>query len=114
MSTLSTPDEALRARVLREVDFPHRLIGHRMRERMGPIPVSLYSFEEVLHLLDDKFPYVNPQRLEEWLDTVTEDRELAAAIGDVIQERTNDQERMLSIKLLMGERLCQCKKAVHS
>lgn len=114
MQTLSTPDESLAGRVLREVGFDERLVGYRMRERTGPMPASLYSFEEVVHLLGDKFPYVNLERLQQWVDSVTEDSELAAAIADVIQEQTNDRDRMLHIKTLMGERLCQCKRAVQS
>jgi hypothetical protein len=111
MQTLSTPDEQLAARVLREVDFEERLVGYRLRERTGPMPSSLYSFEEVVHLLGDKCPYVCLERLEQWVDSVTEDAELAAAIANVIDEETNDRDRMLRVKTLMGERLCQCKKA---
>lgn len=114
MQTLSTPDEHLAARVLREVDFDQRLIGYRMRERTGPMPTSLYSFEEVVHLLGDKSPYVSVEQLEQWVETVTEDAELAAAMANVRQEETNDRDRMLRIKTLMGERLCQSKRAVQS
>ncbi len=109
MAMLSAPNEDLTTRVLREVDFPQRLVGFRMRERLGAIQVSLYSFEEVVHLLGDKCPYVNLQQLEQWIETVTEDSELAAAIAVAIQEETNDRDRMLRIKTLMAERLCQCK-----
>ena len=114
MRTLSTPDEHLRARVLREVDFEERLVGYRMRERTGPMPESLYSFEEVVHLLADKFPYVSPERLRQWVDSVTGDSELAAAIAGAIREETNDRDRILRIQSLMGERLCQCNRAVRS
>ncbi len=113
MQTLSTPDEHLRARVLREVDFEQRLVGYRVRERTGPMPASLYSFEEVVHLLGDTYPYVSLEQLQQWVETVAEDAELAAAIADVIQEQTNDRDRMLHIRTLMGERLCQCKRAVQ-
>ena len=109
MQTLSTPDEHLAARVLREVDFDRRLVGYRLRERTGPMPEPLYSFEEVVHLLGDRFPYVSPKRLEQWVDSVTEDTELAAAIADAIKEETNDRDRILRIRTLMAERLCQCK-----
>ncbi len=114
MQTLSTPDNELIARILREVDFDQRLIGYRMRERTGPTPASLYSFEEVVHLLGDKCPYVSPEQLVEWVETVTEDAELAAAIIDANQKETNDRARMLRIHALMAERLCQCKRAVPS
>ncbi len=110
MQTLSTPDGDLAARVLREVDFEQRLVGYRLRERTGALPASLYSFEEVVHLLDDTFPYVSLQRLEAWVETVTEDRELAAAIANVVREETNDRDRISRVGTLMRERLCQCKK----
>ena len=113
MHTLSTPDENLTARVLREVGFDQRLVGCRLRERTGPIQASLYSFEEVVHLLNDKCPYLIPERLQHWVETVTEDSELAAAIADAIQEETNDRDRMLRSKTLMEKRLCQCKRAVQ-
>ncbi len=114
MQTLSTPDEHLAARVLREVGFDQRLVGYRLRERTGPMPASLYSFEEVVHLLGDKFPYVSLERLQQWVETVTEDSELAAAIANLNQDKTNDRDRMLHIGTLMGERLCQCKRTVQS
>lgn len=114
MPTLSTPDKNLTARVLREVDFDQRLVGYRIRERTGPIPESLYSFEEVVHLLGDKCPYVSLEQLRQWVDSVTEDAELAAAMAAAIHEETNDRDRMLRVGTLMGERLCQCKRAVQS
>ena len=113
MQTLSTPDEHLVARVLREVGFDQRIVGYRMRERTGPMPASLYSFEEVVHLLGDKFPYVNLQQLQQWVDSVTEDSELAAAIASVIREETNDHDRLSRVRALMAERLCQCGRAVQ-
>ncbi len=113
MQTLSTPDEHLTARVLREVGFDQRLVGYRMRQRTGSVPASLYSFEEVVHLLGDKLPYVNPERLQQWVESVTEDAELAAAIARVIREETNDRDRISRIAPLMAERLCQCHRAVQ-
>ena len=81
MQTLSTPDEHLAARVLLEVGFDERLVGYRLRQRTGPIPASLYSFEEVVHLLGDKFPYLGLERLRQWVASVAKDSELAAAIA---------------------------------
>ncbi len=111
MQVLSTPDEELVARILREVDFDQRFVGYRLRERTGPIAASLYSFEEVVHLLNDQFPYVSPKQLEQWVETIMEDSELAAALAAAIQAETNDRDRILRTRTLMNERLCQCKKA---
>ena len=113
MQTLSTPDGDLAARVLREVGFDERLEGYRLRERTGPMPETLYSFEEVVHLLGDQAPYVSPKRLEEWVRNVGGDDELAMALGDVIREETNDRDRLSRMGSLMAQRICQCKRAVE-
>ncbi len=113
MQTLSAPDEHLAARILREVDFDQRLVGYRIRERTGPVASSLYSFEEVVHLLSDKCPYVSLEQLQQWLETVAEDAELAAAVAAARQEETNDRDRLQRAGTLMAERLCQCKRATE-
>lgn len=114
MQTLSMPDGDLAARVLREVGFDERLEGYRLRERTGPMPETLYSFEEVVHLLGDQSPFVRPKRLEEWVRNVSGDAELAAALAEAISEETNDRDRLSRMGILMAERLCQCKRAVES
>ncbi|UCE47333.1 MAG: hypothetical protein JSW47_17240 [Phycisphaerales bacterium] len=111
MQRLSEPDQSLVSRVINEVSFEERLIGYRMRERAGALMTSLYSFEEVVHLLNDKFPRLSFQRLEEWLRTVIRDEELAAQIADAVEQEGNDRDRTVRVRMLMGERLCQCKKA---
>lgn len=111
MQRLSEPDEQLVSRVLREVGFEDRLIGYRMRERVGPVRVSMYSFEEVVHLLNDTFPCLSPEKLIEWTEVVIKDKELAARIAEAVGQEGNDRCRMLRIKALMGDRLCQCRKA---
>lgn len=111
MEKLSEPEKSLRERVLKEVGFEERLIGYRMRERTGAIMVSLYSFEEVVHLLNDRFPQLNLKRLEEWVREVMGDEELAVRIKGAIEQKSNDRDRTQCIRILMGERLCQCKKA---
>ena len=108
---LSEPDIHLVSRLLKEVGFEDRLIGYRMRERVGPIRVSLYSFEEVVHLLNDSLPYLNLKKLVEWIEVVVKDEELAARIAETVKREANDQCRMLRIRTLMGERLCQCRRA---
>jgi hypothetical protein len=108
---LSEPDEQLVSRVLSEVEYEDRLIGYRMRERIGPIRVSVYSFEEAVHLLNDSFPCLNPENLIEWIEVVVKDEELAARIAEAVEQEGNDRDRMLRARALMGERLCQCRKA---
>jgi hypothetical protein len=114
MEKLREPERDLATRVLNEVGFEDRLIGYRLRERAGAIMTPLYSFEEIVHLLNDRFPQLNFNRLEKWIRDVMGDEELAARIKEAIEQKSNDHDRTHSIRILMGERLCQCKKAVHS
>ncbi|MHC4165406.1 MAG: hypothetical protein ACYSWQ_00415 [Planctomycetota bacterium] len=111
MQRLAEPDEQLVSRVLSEVGFEDRLIGYRMRERVGPIRASMYSFEEVVHLLNDSFPCLSVKELIEWIEVVVKDEELAARIAEAVEQEGNDRDRMLRSRALMGERLCQCRKA---
>ena len=67
------------------------------------------SFEEVVHLLNDKFPQLSLQRLEDWLTVVIQDEELAARIAETRQSDGSDHDRLLQARMLMSERLCQCK-----
>jgi len=111
MKKLSEPDNDLVSRVTNKVHFKDRLIGYRMRERAGAFRTTAYSFEEVVHLLNDKFPQLNFKQLEEWIRMVIRDEELADGITEAIEQENNDRERMSRVRILMGERLCQCKKA---
>jgi hypothetical protein len=109
MRNLSTPDQDVVSRVTRKVRFEDRLVGYRVRRRAGAIAVALYSVEEVVHLLNDRFPQLSLERLEEWLRAVIRDEELANRIVEVAHVETNDREKMLQVRSLMRERLCQCK-----
>jgi hypothetical protein len=111
MRSLSEPNKDLISRVTKKVRFEDRLIGYRMRERAGAFRTTAYSFEEVVHLLNDKFPQLNLKQLEKWIRTVVRDEELADSITEAIEQENNDRERMSRVRMLMGERLCQCKKA---
>ncbi len=113
MQRLAEPDESLVSRVLDEVGFEDRLIGYRVRRRAGAIRASMYSFEEVVHLLNDSFPCLNLEKLAEWIRVVIKDEELSARIKEAIELQSNYRDRMLRIRILMGERLCQCRKAPY-
>ena len=111
MKGLSEPTEELVSHVTGKVGFENRLVGYRLRQRAGALMTPLYGFEEVVHLLNDKFPQLSLQRLEEWLRTVIGDGELADRIAEIAREDTCDRDRMLRVGSIMGERLCQCKLA---
>jgi aromatic ring-cleaving dioxygenase len=111
MNKLSEPDKELVSRVLHEVGFEERLVGYRVHQRLGPTITTMYSFEEVVHFLNDKFPFLKFEDLEKWLRTVIEDEELAVKIAEAVEEEKNDHDRAQRIKIWMGARLSQCKKA---
>ncbi len=111
MRQLSKPDPSLVERVLAEVDYQHRLVAYRYRRRIGAVPVTLYSFEEVVHVLHDKSPRLDWKQLEEWVRAVVGDEDLAAAIAHAVAREVNDHDRTMHIKHLMAERLCQCRLA---
>jgi hypothetical protein len=114
MSGLSEPNNDLVSCVTNKVRFEDRFIGYRMRERAGAFRTTAYSFEEVVYLLNDKFPQLNLKQLEKWIRVVIKDEELADGITETIEQKNSDLEKVSHVKMLMRERLCQCKKAVHS
>jgi hypothetical protein len=96
-------------KVLTEVGFEDHLDGFSLRERSGPMPVTMYRFEEVVTLLSDPHPRLDFKQLEEWIRSVMGDTELAEQIAVAIKKGNNDQERTYSIRDLMEERLNQCR-----
>jgi hypothetical protein len=112
MSTakLREPSQPLAMKVLTEVDFEHRLNGFILRQRAGAVPVTMYSFEEVVSLLHDHHSRLDFKQLEEWIRSVMSDTELAKHIAQAIRKGNNDQERAASIRNLMEERLNQCRR----
>jgi hypothetical protein len=112
MGKLQEPSKNLAKRILTEVDFEDRLSGFNLRERAGAFPVTMYSFEEVVSLLNDPHPRLDFNELEGWVRKTMKDGELADQIADAINKGHSDQERTHFIKNLMEERLNQCKKVV--
>ena len=106
---LSVPSDDLRKRILSEVNFEDRLEGFSLRERSGPMPVTMYSFDEVVSLLNDPHPCFDFESLEEWIRRVIGDPELAERIAGAIKKGNSDLERTHLIRNLMEERLTQCR-----
>lgn len=101
MGKLSEISRELVARIRSEVEFEERLIGYRLHLRLGPSPISLYSFEEVFGLLNDPHPRLGFHKLAKWIREV---------MGEVIGADCCNQDKSLQIRDLMGERLIQCHK----
>jgi hypothetical protein len=108
---LSRPDKELVFRVLNEVGFEERIVGYRISERLGPTRTSMYSFEEVVIFLNNKFPQLEFAELEKWVKVIMKDEELALKIAKAVEEETNDHGRTQRIRTLIQERLSQCKNA---
>ncbi len=110
MKPIPPPTKELATRILEEVDFADRLIGHRMRRRMGPVPVSLYSFEQVVRFFTEDIPQIDLEDLRIWVAEKIGDRDLAGAIGEVDGREMDDLEKYLHIRGLMTARLGQSRR----
>jgi len=110
MKPFEPPTKELATRILGEVDFPDRLIGHKMRRRMGPVPVSLYSFEEVVRFLTEDIPQIDLEDLHTWVGEKIGDKDLALAIEEISRKDMDDPEKFLHIKGLMAARLGQSRR----
>ena len=104
--------ESLATRICSKVSFKNRFIAGRLRHRAGVVRVTSYSFEEVIHLLNDHMPMVNFKALERWLREVMMDEELADKVAGTYDEdeEGNYLNTVRRIKVLMEDRLEQCKK----
>jgi hypothetical protein len=112
MGKLQDPSQNLAKRILTEVDFEGRLSGFSLRERAGAIPVTMYSFEEVVFFLNNPHPRLDFIELETWIRKTMRDKELADQIADAVRKESSDQNRSLRIKELLEERLYQCKRLI--
>jgi len=110
MKPFQPPTEELARKILGEVDFQDRLIGHKMRRRMGPVPVSLYSFGEVVRFLTEDIPQIDLDDLQAWVGEKIGDKDLARAIGEIGRMEMDDPERLLHIRGLMMARLGQSRR----
>ncbi len=114
MADLNKPSLELANKILTEVDFTDRIKGSRLREHAGPLSTTMYSFEEVHNFLDDEFPAIDFTRLEQWFRDTFGDVELADKVAAVLAESSNNQERTIKTRDLMGQRLAQCKEVVEA
>ena len=110
MKPFQPPTKELATRILGEVDFQDRLIGHKMRMRMGPVPVSLYSFEQVVRFLIEDIPQIDLDDLEAWVGEKIGDKDLARAIGEIGRRDLDEPEKLLHVRGLMMARLGQSRE----
>jgi len=108
---LSEPDKKLVSRILEEVSFDERIVSYRMHQHLGLTKATMYSFEEVVNFLNDTFPLLKFEELEKWARAIMKDKELAMKIAEAVEVEHNDHDRTQRIKILMGQRLNQCKSA---
>jgi len=110
MKSFSEPSEDLARQALREVDFDNRLIGYWHRERQGAMPITMYSFEEVLAFFSDSFPEIDFAKLEIWVRDVIGDQELADRINEASNLDLAPVPKGNTIAELMFARLIQYKR----
>ena len=110
MKPFQPPTRELARRILGEVDFQDRLIGHKMRMRMGPVSVSLYSFEEVVRFLNEDIPQMDLDKLQMWVEEKIGDKALALAIEEIGRREMDEPEKLLHIRGLMMARLGQSRR----
>jgi hypothetical protein len=108
---LGEPSVKLATTVLAKVRFEDRFSAVMIDPRTGPMPIAVYSFQELANLLSAPSLYLDLKALERWVKEVMGDDELAAGIAQVTQQATGHRERTLLIRDLMHERLSQCKGA---
>jgi hypothetical protein len=110
MKPFQPPTRELARKILGEVDFQDRLIGHKMRMRMGPVPISLYSFEEVVRFLTEDIPQMDLDALQAWVGEKIGDKDLARAIEEIGRRELDEPEKLLHIRGLMTARLGQSRR----
>lgn len=110
MKSFREPGRELAERILAEVGFHDRLVGYRMRRRMGPVAVSLYSLEEVIRFLSEEMPQLDVDDLHGWVRGTMKDTDLARSIQDINSKEGSDQEKLLQIRSLLAARLTQCRR----
>ena len=114
MKKLSAVPEKVAARILSKVSFENRFIGGRLRHHAGMKRVTSYRFEEIIHLLNDPWPVLNPEALGRWIREVMSDVDLAEEIARVIETESSYPIITSHIRSLMEERLDQCRRlALH-
>ena len=112
MDDLHAPDRDTAARIVREVDFEHRLAGGYVHERAGVMMLSLYSVEEVFALLCSACPQIDIGQLERWLRTTIGDSELADRVRDIAAQDESRQDLLSRVRDAIGLRLVQCRQAL--
>jgi len=112
MKSFSEPSADLARQALREVDFDDRLVGYWHRERQGTMPITMFSFEEVLAFFTDSLPEIDFAALEIWVRDITGDRELADRINEVRQMELAPVPKCNTIADLMFARLIQYKRVL--
>ena len=109
---LSKPSKQLVKRICTEVGFEDRLKGFRLRERKGMMPVTIYSFKELVTFLADPYPGIDLKHLHTWVDKVMADPELAQKIADVLDVDAGDFEKTARVKDLATYRFLQCERII--
>lgn len=112
MKQLSKPDIHLVHRLQTPLNFDERLVGYHIRERSGPMQVTMYSFQEVAKFLKDPFLMIDFEQLETWLSNVVQDYELAKHVNIISEDSCLDYEKVQQIRVILDVRLSQCRTQI--
>ncbi|HUT55873.1 MAG TPA: hypothetical protein VM658_20955 [bacterium] len=110
MRRLPKPSPELARQVLAPLSFKRRLVGHRLHPRLGAIPVSLYSLDEIVAFLSDVYAQLDLDDLQAWARDSIADHELAAAISAVAASDSSPFNKNQRLRMLLETRLHQCRK----
>jgi hypothetical protein len=105
---LAEPSEELAARLLGRVSFNDRFTATMVHPHTGPLPITAYSFEEVVNLLSSPGLQIDLTTLAAWFDQAMGDSELAVRTREAIDKGPPEEARSIA-KELVKERLEQCR-----
>ena len=104
----------LRERLMQETGFRERLVAGELHQRSGVATVDIYSMDDLFALLSSPCPLVSVGDIARWCRDVLGDGELAHRIDEAAARETNDRNRLLHVRALVGERLLQCREAAQA
>ncbi len=111
MKALQKPSPELAGRILSELEFKDRFQCYRLHKRAGFVPITCYSFEEILFYFLKESLQININKLAAWVSDALGDAELAERIGELDKAEISEEEKLVQIRDLMLIRLGQAKGA---
>ncbi len=109
LKAFQKPSRELAERILSELEFKDRFQCYRLHQRAGFVPITCYSFEEILYYFLKEPLQININKLMAWVSDAIGDAELSERIGELDNAGISEEEKLIQIKSLMLIRLSQAK-----